>query len=286
MSELKTLIEFIQGISNNPLYRNCANGDNRLMAALCLFFNLSHQFDFANYATKIAIRTQENFYNNQLTTSSRDCIVLFNLEHAILSYNACYDRILQIIYFAFHFAKDFETKKHYEKQMRRCKWYEKSFDTHGSPIEHGLKVWFQEINSAYARELFTKLSEFYGEDVRGRISKYSNIIKHNGGISIPTLNTYIPNVSRLTSPISFVKRKGRITLDSHCVPVKLFNPNIFYADEIEYTDCISILNDQNSYIYSFVKYLYTFMGLGNYNPKDIFAPNFTLPFYYDGAETK
>ena len=284
MTELKTLIKSIQGISKNPLFRNCANGDHRLMAALCLFFNLSHQFDFANYATKKAIRNFNDAKDCELTQESRDCIVLFNIEHAILSYSACYDKILQIVYFAFHFAKDFSTKKEFQEQLSRCRWYEKSFDANGNNKEIGLKIWFNEIKSDNAHNFFEKLSNFYGPDIRGKINKYANQIKHKGGISLPLLNKYIPSVCRVETPISLKYNGNRITLKNQETVGAIFKPEIFYPEEIIIEHFIPLLKEQNNCIFEFVEYLYTFMGLDIYNTKIIFAPQFQLPFYYHGTE--
>lgn len=288
--ELKTLSDYILSISNNPLYRHFANGDNRLMAALCLFFSLSYQLDFANYAVKRVLRLQKND-NKDLTDDARDTIILYELQHAILAYSSCYDTIIQIVYFAFHFAKDFNNEKDYLKQLSRCKWYEEIIrQPKGSnlpiSVKRGLRVWFEEIETAESKALFVKLSELYGPNYRGKVNKFANIIKHKGGISISSLNTYIPDISRITEPIKFVKRETRYYLDPQSKIGELFRAEIFYPTVIDIEDCIDMLIEQNHIICNFVEYLYTFMGLNKYNKEDLFAPKFELPFYYEHDGTK
>lgn len=283
ITELKNIVTILKEISKNPFFKNCANGDHRLMAALCLYFNLSYQFDFANYATMVAIRTYENDDNQNLTQDSRECIVLFNLEHAILSYSACYDKILQIVYFAFHFAKEFSTKKEYQSQLNRCRWHTKDIDANGTQKESGLKFWFREIESKSAQDLLKKLEDFYGSN-RGKINKYANQIKHKGGISIPILNNYIPSICTIESPFKMERDGNRLFPKFQDSTIKLFKPDILYPIEVDPNNIISLLIEQNSIIYDFSDYLFKFMGLDVYDANSIFAPNLQLPFYYNGTK--
>lgn len=286
MAELNVLDNFIVKISDNPLYRNCANGDNRLMASLCLYFCLNNQYSFANYATMKANRLFDNSDTANLTQETKDCLTLYNLEHAILAYSSCYDTILQIVYFAFHFAKDFQNEKKYHEQLNRCLWYD-------SPIvkdkesgeykikETGMKIWFGELSNDASKSLFEKLSTFYGASCRGKVNKYANAIKHKGGISIASLNSYIPDCIRVVSPITFTKKGDTFKFHLTDKNMTTFNPKILYPQEIDFKECLSMLENQNKIIYEFVEYLFNFMGLNDFNKKDIFAPKFILPFYYE-----
>lgn len=272
------------------MYRHFANDDNRLMAALCLFFSLSYQLDFANYAVKRVLRLQKN-ENKDLTDDAKDTIMLYELQHAILAYSSCYDTIIQIVYFAFHFAKDFNNEKGFHKQLSRCKWYEEIIrQPKGSnlptSVKRGLKVWFEEIETAESKALFIKLSELYSPNCRGKVNKLANIIKHKGGISISSLNTYIPDISKITEPIKLVRRGTRYYPTPQSKTGELFRAKIFYPTVIDIEECIDMLIEQNHIICNFVDYLFTFMGLNKYNKEDLLAPIFELPFYYehDGAK--
>lgn len=291
MEDLKVLDEFIISISNNPLYRNCANGDNRLMASLCLFFSLNQQYGFANYATMKANRLFRNLESEKLTEDAKDCLVLFNLEHAILAYSSCYDTLLQIVYFAFHFAKEFQNEKKYQDELNRCVWY----NTHivkdkvtgeYKAKEIGMKVWFRELTDDASKILYDKLSTFYGPDCRSKVNKYANMIKHKGGISIASLNQYIPDCIRVITPFTFTKQGNTYKFHQTDGAVETFNPKILYPQEIDFQECLSMLKNQNTIIYDFVEDLFNFMGLNVYNKKHIFAPKFSLPFYYDNHGTE
>jgi len=286
MRELKALDEYILKISNNPLYRNCANGDNRLMAALCLYFCLNQQFGFANYATTKANRLFCSSDTNNLTQDAKDCLALYNIEHAILSYSSCYDTILQIVYFAFHFAKDFQSEKQYREQLNRCLWYDSPIVKDKETGEYkakeiGMKIWFAELSDNSSKLLFEKLSTFYGSSCRGKVNKFANGIKHKGGISISSLNTYIPDCKRILTPVTVSKIGNTYKFHPIDNNVATFDPKILYPQEIDFEECLSMLESQNKIIYEFVDYLFQFMGLNVFNKKDIFAPKFTLPFYYD-----
>lgn len=291
MTDLKVLDEFVKSIGSNPLYRDCANRDNRLMAALCLFFCLHQQYSLANYALKKAIRLFDNVDSENLTDEAKDCLILFNLQHAILIYNSCYDTILQIIYFAFHFAKPFHSKSQYLKRLKRCKWSStqsvKNKQTGLEEIKHtGLRKCFSELTDEASKSLFDKLSVFYGKDCRGSVNKLANIIKHKGGISIASLNHFIPDCCRVETSFIFSKQGNICKFAPAKGNIEMFSPKILYPQEIDFEECISMLKNQNKIIYEFVEYLFNFMGLNVFNKKDIFAQNFTLPFYYDNYDTE
>lgn len=80
MNELKDMHSIIEGIASKRLYINHIIGDRRLMAALVLYFQLSYQYDFANYALNQA-RTIRSCgeCRSELKGDARDCIVLFEL---------------------------------------------------------------------------------------------------------------------------------------------------------------------------------------------------------------
>lgn len=291
MADLKVLDDFVRNIGNNPLYRNCANGDNRLMAALCLFFCLHQQYSFANYALKKAIRLFDNMDSESLTDEAKDSLILFNLQHAILAYNSCYDTILQIVYFAFHFAKDFHSRKQYLAQLSRCKWSDirpvKDGQTGLRKAEEtGLKIWFSELTDEASKSLFDKLSVLCGKDCRVRVNKLANTIKHKGGISIVSLNQYIPDCLRVETHFAFSKQGDTYKFTPTKNNIESFDPKILYPQEIDFVECISMLKNQNKIIYEFVEYLFNFMGLNIFDKKDVFAPKFTLPFYYNNYGTE
>lgn len=283
--ELKVLDDYIRMISNNPLYRCGANGDKRLMASLCMFFRLNQQFSFANYALIKADNLYNNIDTEKLTDEAKNCLILFNIEHSILAYNSCYDTVLQIVYFAFHFAKDFHSEKQYLRQLSRCKWKDeysvlnKVSNTYEKK-ETGLTFWFSELTDEISQSFFAKLSSFYGPDSRGIINQYANAIKHKGGISISLLNSYIPDCSIVETPVEFIKEDNKILLKPENNNIKIFDTKIFYPEEIDFAESLEILKKQNTIIYEFVDFLFNYMGLNIFDSKSILAPNFTLPFYY------
>lgn len=272
MTDLKVLDEFVRNIGNNPLYRNCANGDKRLMVALCLFFCLHQQYSFANNALKEADRLFNDLDSKNLTDDAKDSLILFNLQHAILAYNSCYDTVLQIVYFAFHFAKDFHDKGGYEKQLENCRWKD-------------LKKTFNMLTNEASKSLYDKLFVFYEKD-RNDKKNLANIIKHRGGISIASLNKFIPDCLCVKTPFTFSKQGDTYKFTPTKSNIESFDPKILYPPEIDFVECISMLKHQNKIIYEFVKYLFNFMGLNVFNKRDVFAPKFTLPFYYDDYDTE
>ncbi len=279
MNELKDIHSIIEGIASKRLYINHIIGDRRLMAALVLYFQLSYQYDFANYALNQA-RTILSCgeCRSELKGDARDCIVLFELEHAILSYNSCYDTILQIVYFAFHFADDFSTKEEYRKRLSDCKWisrkYKKDENGKNESIECGIKSLLRGISPD--QKLGEKLVDFYEKD-RKYIRDLSNIIKHQGGISINSLNTYIPDVKHVKGKLPIKRDGNEYCYDPKSSPIEVFDPKILYQECIDLDGCISELIKQNNYVFEFVQYLYEFMGLEQADK----TTTITMPFYYD-----
>lgn len=268
---LYRLLELNKELASNPLYISCAKGDYRLMASMCLFFSLGQQFDFANYALTKAIREDQGAtINGEKTKDAQDCARLFSLQQAILAYSACYDTILQIIYFGFHFAKHITTQHQYIDELGRCRWCElrkKTDPATGEEIteEFGIKIWLSKIDTPVAKRLFSDLQNLYGEDKRGRVNSLANTIKHRGGITIASLKKYIPEIK-------------------YCTGKKVFGPEIFYPKQINLDDCISMLIEQNQIIYEFATKLYEFMGLKIEDNKSY--KEYTLPFDYDNYDTE
>ena len=71
-------------------------GELGLVIAARKFFELSNLIDSANFSIQ------------QSEQCTKDSLKAYYLKYAILDYNACYDYLLQIIYFAFDFFSDFD----------------------------------------------------------------------------------------------------------------------------------------------------------------------------------
>lgn len=133
---------------------------------------------------------QGNFALNNVSLIS-DSIAYFNVCNAILSYQACYDYFLQILFFGFGFNKDFSTSKQYRNLIKNdCRL--STFND----VEVNGKSERVSVNSQFANDIiehckncgefdafykkFLSLTGFVSDPDFG-IAHFANSIKHQGG---------------------------------------------------------------------------------------------------------
>lgn len=261
----KNLHGEIEYIAKSNLYKFGADGDNRLMVALCLIISLSQQLDYGNYAlckvNKLSDDATKDIVN-------KECVQLLYIQQALLYYSACFDTILQIVYFGFHIAEDFDTKERYIELLKEVRFKRIQSRLNERPNDNNCKY-------------ILKMIKVYYCSGRSVITDIINSVKHRGGISVQTLNTYIPPIANSMSiTYEMVNKQPRFNIPQNYTVVKAewFYP---YTDSIEkYTHALELANKR---IKNFIDCILKFM---NISPNTINQSNFKLPFYFDnnGAE--
>lgn len=141
------------------------------------FFDLSNKLSQGNY----------NLYNISKTS---DSIALFNSCNAILSYQACYDYFLQIVFFGFGFYNDFSTSEEYKRLIKKCRLNPNNIIAINPKYnENGRTKDFEKrINDFCCRnsDFMNFFREFYYRykflnDETFGIGNWANCIKHQGG---------------------------------------------------------------------------------------------------------
>lgn len=159
-----------------------STGDIGLVIAVRKFYELSNLISCANYSIEQAEKTED------LNRKS------YFLRYAILDYNACYDYLEQIVYFAFDFFPPIKSEEDYIKTISKCIKKDKR-------LENGIE--FLE-KSDYANDI-EKLKEtnqnasiFFSEynkmrkyrfDGKNGVGDWANNIKHQGGFCFKELLT-------------------------------------------------------------------------------------------------
>lgn len=236
MEPLKNLNYIIKELNDTQVSLT----NKRTIASFYLFYVLSHQLDFANYALT---KARNVIISENMNEKDQDCLRLYFIEHAILAYSACYDKILQIIYFGFYLAEDFNNRKEYKHQLRICQYKD-------------IKKRLKSDNSETARDLVNKLKVFY-ETERAKVNKYANLIKHKDGIIIKSLKIYIENI-KIGAKVRWEKENDKYEFS--VTDPKSFDITMLYPEEIDVNECIDMLTKQNKLIYDFTDYLYRLMS--------------------------
>lgn len=149
-----------------------------LLVVYWKFFELSQKISQGNYS----------LYN---TSRISDSLAYYNLCNSILAYQACYDYMLQILFFGFGFNIDFNDSETYKKILKndcRLHTYEKR--------QIGEETEIISVDTQFATDLKTfcsqndKFKSFYQQfnkyrayvnDEKNGISHWANCIKHQGG---------------------------------------------------------------------------------------------------------
>lgn len=152
-----------------------SKGDIGLVIAARKFYELSNLINSANYSIVQAEKTDDLYMKS------------YFLRYAILDYNACYDYLEQIVYFAFDFFPPIKTEKEYIQAISNgCRREEKKSENGKDIIDKS--VYINDIetlkkNNQNASIFFTKYNKMrkYRHDGKYGINDWANNIKHQGG---------------------------------------------------------------------------------------------------------
>lgn len=220
-----------------PYFTLLCGGHKGLYISTIKFEELEDLIRFSNASLRDGIKEDYNAtVNGEVRPEAQRILRFYHLKYAILNYNACYDYILQIIYFAFDFCEEITSPEVYQEQLAKC-----SFGN-SSKFRQRFKI-FSETNTK-AKELFEKLDDFYNNK-RRKLGGWANAIKHRGGLSIPEM---IPN-----------RHNTCIFGDGSIV----FSPETIYPHIITIEEIIEELQEQNKIICEFSEYLFDFLGFNN-----------------------
>lgn len=240
--EGKIMTSHLQTISHKrdfamPYFSLLCGGHKGLYISTIKFEELEDLIRFSNASLRDGIKEDyKATINGEVRPEAQRVLRFYHLKYAILNYNACYDYILQIIYFAFDFCEDITTREIYQEQLVKCTF------SNNSKFRQRFKA-FSETNTK-AKELFDKLDDFYNNK-RKQLGGWANAIKHRGGLSIPEM---IPN-----------RQNACICNDGEIV----FSPQIIYPNIITIDEIIEELKEQNRIICEFSEYLFDFLGFNN-----------------------
>ena len=168
------------------VFSYAAVGDIGSAIAVYKFLEVRNLIAFANYSIELAEKSDDNVmkYHHYRT--------------AILDYNACYDYILQIIYFGFDFCAPIYSKAEYIHQMEQCTLrYED-----GVPVSQFAKDMDAMANSECeaAKNFIEELKTFKKALRKSNaiIQYWANNIKHHGGFVVEDLLDK-PKLARITT---------------------------------------------------------------------------------------
>lgn len=156
-----------------------SQGDIGSVVALYKFMEIRNLISFANMSIENA--------RNEIEPVKK----YYYYRSAILDYNACYDYILQIVYFGFDFCCPIGSKSEYIKQMSEdCKLKTINKDTGVSEDS----IFQKEINKLRREnteaDTFFKQFDAFKKDIHKKkktIQYWANNIKHHGGFVVEEL---------------------------------------------------------------------------------------------------
>lgn len=207
-------------------------GDIGSVIALHKFTEVRNLISFANIAIDRAIGETDNI--------TKYCL----FRSAILDYNACYDYILQIIYFGFDFCSRVDSHESYISQMKNdCRrTVEKNENGKRVLVDSPFKQKIDELKTVNdrAKDFFSTYDRFrrssYKPDVT--ILNWANNIKHHGGFIVDEL------LDR--------KRLARITTSNN--EGEIFDSAYMFSP-ITFSEIEKKLHKQNALIVEFLIYL-------------------------------
>lgn len=240
---LLSLHNEIKEIADSDFYRFGAYGDNRMMAALCLFMSLSQQLDYGNYCYTKADHLEKNA---DLDFKSKELLQLLFIQQSLLHYSACFDTILQIIYFSTHLANDFKSEEDFTNELPKVE--RNTFKSKLKSLEPNLAVSLHNI------------LELYYDKKRVSISNLINSIKHRGGISTESLNTYIPDVANCSGVNIHKDETGKVIVEQSG-DFNIVRANWFYPITKSINEYLSILEVGNHDIVDFAKSIHNCLGI-------------------------
>lgn len=293
MTELKLLYitDLVQCIKSSSLYRCMTNGDNRLNVALHQFENLSTNLGYANYGLILCKRHYDEFLCNEEMSTNKKEEAFYHLRNSIISFQICYDTILQIVFWSFHFAKDVHDENDIHNEIGNCKWNDKFFlrgnfrkKLNNENYEQYLEQISIETRNRYSPEAakFADVISEYFIHKRQILNDHGNIIKHRGGFTLHRSG----GISRLNKPVKLIILPNgscnfEVPEEAQLVSNKWFEPM-----EINIAEEIDMLIEQNHHIVSLAKFIFETLRFNELTSKEIFAPNYSLPFTFKSNGTE
>lgn len=180
----KLEIKWLNIISKYNIFNEIAYvsaGDIGLVIAAHKFYELSNLINSANYSIE------------QAEKSDNLNIKSYFLRYAILDYNACYDYLEQIVYFAFDFFPPIRTEEDYIQVISNgCIKKEKKSENGQEILEKS--VYANDIenlketnqNALFFFTQYNRMRKF-GYDGKNGIREWVNNIKHQGGFCFKEL---------------------------------------------------------------------------------------------------
>lgn len=254
MKNIHNSEEILNKIVKAQFYSAGCGGDILLMTALTRFICVCSQFDKANYNLVKAIKLSKTFAKCE-TQQSQEVELLYFLQDACIGYIACYDTLLQVLYFGLRLCDEMQTQNDFQNEIKNLKWM-------NSKDSLGVKEYIfqtQQINYPEVVDFMHKATSFF-ETSRQRIAKFANAMKHGGGLILESMKSYIPPCSKANQEITILYRPNRRV--EFVVPnegLTFFKYDWLYPETVEPSRLINILKTQNKNIYEFAIYLYNFL---------------------------
>lgn len=127
------------------------------------------------------------------------------LKNSIIWYNSILDYIYQIVWFAFDFFESLETKKDYEKELRKCSWNSLT-DINKKHQNENLQKLYSEIHSAKNDRSMVQ------------VNKWANALKHHGSLNIKELHEHDDILLKFAGGLNSKDILGEIVdLDHACL---------------------------------------------------------------------
>lgn len=172
-----------------------SSGDIGLVIAARKFYELSNLINNANFSIQ------------QSEQSTKNSLKAYYLRYAILDYNACYDYLLQIIYFAFDFFSDFdytspeEYQKILKKKCRLSCLEKKDGQLISKETEFAEDIKKLKFSNQQFAQFYSNFNEFnaFADDKDYGIKQWANNIKHQGGFCFKELLTPAAHTVALAS---------------------------------------------------------------------------------------
>lgn len=208
-----------------------------LVIAMVKFEELQHLFVYAQHSFTLGMKENHKVHasdgNNELAQKGYR---FHHLRHAILDYNACYDYLLQIVYFGGDFFDEIKSSKDYAKELRKCIWNQNS----------KFKIRVQEMVSE-GNEPLISICKFYEDrnNETNPLADWTNQLKHKGGFTIDELEEHHIEITVLN------KKTGKTVFSSDYI-----KPICVTFEDIE--KCLVNHNDK---IVEYAEFLYKSLGL-------------------------
>jgi len=216
----------------------CHHKDIGLAIAMLKFEEFQRTFIYAQHSFLLGMKEEHKVSagdgNNE---RAKKGYRFYHLRHAILDFNACYDFILQIVYFGCDFFDEIKSSENYANELEKCKWIT-------------IKRKTQELSGR--SEMLEKLKAFY--DGRGNYKKanhpltyWTNQIKHRGGFIINEL----------------VDDSGKIEITNQKTGEIIFSSDYIKPICVSFQEIKNCLVYHNDKIVEYAEFLYISLGLDN-----------------------